>query len=91
MSNAETIQRFFEAAERGDLESMAQYVHDDVEMRWPQSGERFRGKDNALRAMMATETRPEPVGEPRIVGSGDVWTMTMPLRYGDEIWHYVGI
>ena len=31
------------------------------------------------------------VGEPRIVGDGNVWVAMMPLRYGDEIFHYVGI
>ncbi|MDQ3938807.1 MAG: nuclear transport factor 2 family protein [Chloroflexota bacterium] len=91
MSNEETIQRFIQAVERGDVEQMAEFVADDVEMEWPQSGERFRGKENALKAMQATEIKPEPAGEPRILGSGDLYVLMMPLRYGEEIWHYVGV
>jgi hypothetical protein len=91
MSNEATIAGFVAAVESGDMEAAAQLVHDDIEMYWPQSGERFRGKDNALEAMRASEVKPEPAGEPRIVGGGDVFVMTMPLRYGDEVWHYVGV
>ena len=90
-SNESVIGRFMEAAERGDLETMASLAHEDVVMEWPQSGERFRGRDNALAAMRAQQTPPEPAGEPRLVGSGDTWVMMMPLRYGEEIFHYVGV
>jgi hypothetical protein len=30
-------------------------------------------------------------GEPRMIGSGDVWVVMVPLRYGDETHHYVGV
>jgi ketosteroid isomerase-like protein len=90
-SNEEVIARFVGAVESGDLETAAELAHDDIEMYWPQSGERFRGKENALKAMRATEVKPEPAGEPRVVGAGDVFAMTMPLRYGEEVWHYVGV
>jgi len=83
--------QFFEAAERGDMEALASLVHDDVLMEWPQSGERFRGRENALGALSATEVKPEFAGEPRLVGEGDVWIAMMPLRYGDEVSHYVGV
>jgi len=85
------VMRFFEASERGDREAMAGLAHDDVLMEWPQSGERFRGRDNAFAAMESTEVKPEPAGEPRIVGEGNVWVLMMPLRYGEEIHHYVGV
>ena len=26
-----------------------------------------------------------------MVGADDVWVVMMPLRYGDELYHYVGI
>jgi ketosteroid isomerase-like protein len=90
-SNESVIGRFLEAAESGDLDSMAALAHDDIVMEWPQSGERFRGKDNALGAMRAQEVKPEFAGEPRMIGSGDVWVVMVPLRYGDEIHHYVGV
>lgn len=83
--------KFLAAVEQGDMVAASELVHDDIVMEWPQSGERFRGKDNALKALMATEVKPQPAGEPRIVGGGDTWVMTMPLRYDDEVWQYVGI
>lgn len=82
---------FFEAAERRDLDAVRAFVHPDVVMAWPQSGERFVGRENAIAAMLATETKPEPAGEPEVIGSGDVWTLALPLRYGHDIYHYVGI
>lgn len=90
-SNRDNIEQFMAAMERGDSESAAAFVHDDVVMEWPQSGERFRGKRNALAGISATEVQPEVAGEPRLVGSGNVWVAMMPLRYGDEISHYVGV
>jgi len=90
-SGGEMIREFFAAAESGDLEQMARFVHDDVVMYWPQSGERFRGRENALGALSATEVKPEVAGEPSIIGGGDVWVLMMPLRYGDDVYHYVGV
>ncbi len=34
----------------GNLEAAMALVHEDYVMEWPQSGERFRGRDNALGA-----------------------------------------
>ena len=90
-ANESVIDRFLAAAESGDLDVMASLAHDEIVMEWPQSGERFRGKDNAIAAMRAQEVKPEFAGEPRIIGSGDVWVVMVPLRYGDEIHHYVGV
>ena len=64
-SNESVIGQFLEAAESGDVEGMASLAHDDLVMEWPQSAERFRGKENALAAMRAQETKPEFAGEPR--------------------------
>lgn len=89
--NREVLLRFWELAEQKDWDAASLLVHPDVTMSWPQSGERFTGRDNALAAMRATEEKPEMAGEPRIVGSGDVWVTAVPLRYGDEVYHYVGV
>ena len=83
--------RFFEAADRGDVDTMRELAAEDVTMTWPQSGERFRGRDNALAAIQAQDEPPTPAGEPRIIGHGDVWVVMMPLRYGEDLRHYVGI
>lgn len=87
----EILERFLTAAEGGNLEAARACIHPDVVMEWPQSGERFTGRDNALGAVSATEEKPEMLAEPRIVGNGDVWVITMPLRYGTETAHYVGV
>jgi hypothetical protein len=85
------LERFLAAAERGDHATASACAHPDVVMEWPQSGERFTGRDNALAAMGATEEKPEFAGEPRIVGDGDAWVVMLPLRYGSETYHYVGV
>ena len=87
----EVMEAFVSAEESGDLEAMQRLVHEDVVMEWPQSGERFTGRDNALAAIIATEVRPEIAGAPRIVGEGDVWILSMPLRYGVDLYHYAGV
>lgn len=90
-SNREIVEQFFAASERGDLDAAAGMLHEDMVMEWPQSGERFRGRDNAVGAMRSQQVRPAVAGEQRIIGSGDVWVVMMPLRYGEEILHYVGV
>jgi ketosteroid isomerase-like protein len=90
-ANRELVERFFAASGRGDLGAVASMLHEDMVMEWPQSGERFTGRENALGAMRSQEAMPEIVGTPRIVGSGDTWVAMMPLRYGEDIYHYVAV
>ena len=85
------LMQFFGAAESGDMEALRSLVADDVVMEWPQSGERFIGRDNAFAAMAATEVKPQPAGSPSIVGGGGTWVITMPLDYAGTVHHYVGI
>jgi hypothetical protein len=85
------LERMLSAAESRDLDALRPLMHEDVVMEWPQSGERFVGADNAIGAMTATEEKPDVAGEPRMFGEGDVWIMMMPLRYGSDIFHYVGV
>lgn len=89
--NREILMKFWELVDHRDFEAAARLAHPDVVMSWPQSGERFTGRDNALAAMRATEEKPEMADDPRIIGAGEVWVTTLPLRYGDEVFHYVGI
>lgn len=85
------VERFFAASERGDLEELKTLVDDDVSMEWPQSGERFVGRANMLAAMGAVEVKPEFAGQPRLIGSGNVWVLMVALRYGDETFQYVAV
>jgi hypothetical protein len=87
----EILERIIDAAERRDAEALRPLMHEQIVGEWPQSGERFTGPDNAIGSMTATETKPEVAGEPRIVGSGDLWVMMLPLRYGSDPYHYVGV
>jgi ketosteroid isomerase-like protein len=88
---AAVIQRLFELTDAGDVAGLRALVHDDMEAFWPQSGERLIGPDNAIAAQLATEVKPVPAGEPRIVGEGDTWVMMLPLRYGDDVYQYAGV
>lgn len=90
-SGREVVMRILDAAERQDVEALRPLMHERIVGEWPQSGERFTGPDNAMGAMTATEVKPEVVGEPRIIGAGDTWVMMLPLRYGTDPYHYVGV
>ena len=89
--NRDLVERFFAASERGDAAAVAAMVDDDMTMDWPQSGEQFRGVANVLGAMGAVEVKPQFAGTPRLIGSGDVWVLMMPLRYGEEVLQYVAV
>jgi hypothetical protein len=90
-SKRELVQQFFAASERGDLPALTAFVADDMVMEWPQSGEVFRGRENVLGAMAAVEVKPEFAGQPRLIGSGDVWVLMVPLRYGADVLQYVAV
>lgn len=90
-SNRDVVERFFAASERGEADVVATLVDDEMVMEWPQSGERFVGRANVLAAMGAVEVKPEFAGQPRLVGSGSLWVLMVPLRYGDDILQYVAV
>ncbi len=90
-ANGQLVMRFMAGTAEDDFDSIADLVHDDFVMEWPQSGERFSGRDNAFGAMKAQRDRPEPAGPPRLVGSGDTWVLMMPLRYSDGLYHYTAV
>lgn len=68
-ANRAIVEAFSDASARGDRDAIAALVHDDMVMSWPQSGERFRGRDSVLGAMAAVDVEPEFAGEPRLGGS----------------------
>ena len=87
----EIIEAFMAASGRHDLDALGAILHDEMVMEWPQSGERFVGRANAIVAMRSQEVEPEVAGEARIVGDGDLWVAMVPLRYGTDLYHYVGV
>ena len=46
--NRDTLERYIQEFERGDLDAAADFLHDDYVEEYPQSGERIRGKQNWL-------------------------------------------
>jgi ketosteroid isomerase-like protein len=90
-ANRQLMERFWAAAEARDFKALSSLAHPDVVMEWPQSGERFRGHENVLGALKVQEETPEPAGEPSLEGCGDIWVARQPVRYGEEIYHYVGV
>ena len=90
-SNREVVERFFAASERGEADVLATLVDPEMVMEWPQSGERFVGRANVLAAMGAVEVKPQFAGQPRLVGSGNIWVLMVPLRYGEDILQYVAV
>jgi len=91
LANRALVEDFFAASERGDMDAVAAMIDDGMVMDWPQSRERFRGRANVLGAMAAVEVKPQFAGSPRLIGSGPVWVLTVPLRYGDHVLEYVAI
>src|SRR6188474_896599 len=89
--NGQLVLRFMAGTSDGDFDAIADLVHDDFVMEWPQSGERFSGRDNAFAAMRAQRDKPEVAGPAWLVGSGDTWVIMMPLRYGEDLFHYTAV
>lgn len=78
--NRDAVERFFEAVERQDLDTLDNLLHDDYVEEYPQSGERIRGKDNC-RAV--NENHP---GLPTLLGhsynmSGNLAVIEMTFNY----------
>ena len=73
------------------MDAVAAMVDDGMVMEWPQSGERFRGRENVLGTMAAVEVKPQFAGSPRLIGAGPVWVLMVPLRYGEDVLQYVAI
>lgn len=46
---------------------------------------------DVLGAMQAVEVKPQFAGRPRLLGSGDLWVLMVPLRYGEEVLQYVAV
>jgi hypothetical protein len=90
-ANRAVVERFFAASERGDRAALEPLMDDQMLMEWPQSGERFRGRERVLGAMAAVDVKPQFAGSPRLVGSGLVWVLMVPLRYGADILQYVAV
>ena len=79
--NRDTVERYFQALARHDLDTIDALLHDDFVEEYPQSGERIRGKQN-----LRTTEENYPGGLPNttvhsIKHSGDLATGEMLFEY----------
>ena len=81
--NRDAIERFFDAFERQDLDAFSELLHDDYVEEYPQSGERFRGKQNA-RSILESYLGLLHMTDHSYVLSGDLGVMKMTLDYNDN-------
>lgn len=92
--NRQVIENLFEALQKQDVDQLRaildEHMADDYVQEWPQSGERIRGKANAL---AIGENYPGlPSAKLReIKGSGDLWVGEVTLDYGQGPVHGVSV
>jgi hypothetical protein len=60
------------------------YVHDDLEERYPQSGEVIRGRANFEGFLNSFPGFPS-IEHRRTIGGGDVWVSELEFDYGGEL------
>lgn len=76
-------QQVWEALGSGDWEGASGALHEDYVQEWPQSGERIRGKEDAIAV-----NRNFPGGLPRmrfrrVIAEGDLAVLEVELDYAD--------
>jgi SnoaL-like domain len=79
--NRDTVERYFQALARHDLDTLDALLHDDYVEEYPQSGERIRGKQN-----FRTVAENYPGGLPNVIGysikhGGDLGTRELLFEY----------
>jgi ketosteroid isomerase-like protein len=88
--NRQTVERLWQAMEKQDWNAAGALLHDDFVQEWPQSGERIRGRDNAMAINRNYPGLPtQTVG--RILAAGDLVTSEVTLDYGGQIYRGVSI
>jgi ketosteroid isomerase-like protein len=84
------VERLQAVWESGDLQAigaaMLEVAADDLVQEFPQSGERFHGRDNvlAMNSAYTSETGTQPTMTPtRVRGGGDIWVAEGTIDYGN--------
>jgi ketosteroid isomerase-like protein len=78
--NRDTLERYFQAFERHDLDAMEELLYNDYVEEYPQSGERIRGKDNWRKIEENYPGLPNMTDHSYVL-SGDLGVMKMTLEY----------
>jgi hypothetical protein len=87
------IERYWRSANAQDVEELRQVFADDVAIEWPQSGERFHGKEACINIFTNYPGgSPQFLGMSRVLGEGGVWVGEAELLYpGDKKYMVVSI
>lgn len=88
--NRQTVERLWQLMEKQDWKAAGDLMSDDFVQEWPQSGERIRGRGNA---MAINENYPgfpkQTMG--RILAGGNLVTSEVTLDYGGQTYQAVSI
>jgi len=80
-----TLERYFKAMAESDLGAVSDLFADDVTIEWPQSGERFHGKDKCVRVFSNYPGgSPKLLGIRRVTQEGDLAVAEVELQYPDD-------
>ncbi|TAK02434.1 MAG: nuclear transport factor 2 family protein [Chloroflexota bacterium] len=90
MNDDEMVARISELYGSGDMEAFGRELYaltaDDVVLEYPQSGERFRGRERIMEMNMSYEgstgTAPKPSLR-RVLKPGQAWVIEGTIDYGD--------
>ncbi len=85
MENSVTAKRYAASIKEQNLQATAQLLHPDVEVRYPQSGEVFKGKDNYLAMLSNFPSGLAEVSVPIVSGGKASVHVTSTLPFGMPI------
>src|SRR5271170_7092841 len=86
MADAEiraALDRHWAASNAGDDEAEGEIYGDDVELEYPQSGERFRGRRNVVESRGRNPAK-RRFEVRRTLGSGDLWVIEYVIFYDER-------
>lgn len=90
MDNHILIERYLEAVRTADIDALAELVHPDVVVRYPQSGEVIKGRDNYIAMLRAYPEGLQSMQKlDAITGEQEV-QVTRPLPFGPPTITLVG-
>ena len=85
MQATQLLERYMQAANTQDFDTLDGMFADDVSVEWPQSGERYVGKDQCLNIFRNYPGgSPRYLGTSRVTGDGSVWVGEAEMMYPGE-------
>ena len=88
---ADVAERIRKCFEEHDWTTLGTLFHDDAVQEWPQSGERFVGRDNIVAVAQTYPDLPEMKGFRVVAEADDLAVTELMLDYGGRLYHGVGI